>query len=111
RCEVLEDLPGQDAAASPSGLRDQEEQRLGVALQLERAAARDVAEQLDPVAEAERVGILAVGGAEVAGEAGDDVVQARARARAQERLRVALAVEVAGVGDPEAVARVVLEAR
>ena len=45
--EVLEDLPGQDAPAAAARLRDQEEQRLGVPLQLERAAARDVAEQLD----------------------------------------------------------------
>ena len=109
--EVLEDLPGQDAPAAAARLRDQEEQRLGVPLQLERAAARDVAEQLDAVAETERLGVLAVGGAEVAGEAGDDVVEAGVRECAQERLRVALAVEVARVRDPEAVARVVLEAR
>ena len=67
--EVLVDLPGQDALAAPARLGDQEEQRLRVALQLERAAARDVAEQLDAVAEAERLGVLAVGSAEVAGEA------------------------------------------
>ncbi len=64
-----------------------------------------------PVAEAERLRVLAVGGAEVAGEADDDVLEARLGERAEERLRVALAVEVAGVRDPEAVARVVLEAR
>ena len=109
--EVLEDLPRQDALAAAARLRDQEEQRLGVPLQLERAAARDVAEELDPVAEAERLRVLAVGGAEVAGEARDHVVEAGVGERAQERLRVALAVEVAGVRDPEAVARVVLEAR
>src|SRR5262249_35555565 len=33
--EVLEDLPGKNAAAAAAGLRDQEEQRLGVPLQLE----------------------------------------------------------------------------
>ena len=106
--EVLEDLPGQDAAAAAARLRDQEEQRLGVTLQLERAAARDVAEEFDPVAEAERLRVLAVGGPEVAGEARDDVIEAGVGERAQKRLRVALAVEVPGVRDPEAVALVVL---
>ena len=64
RREVLEDLPGQDALAAAAGLRDQQQQRLGVALQLERAAARDVAEQLDAVAEAELLHELAIGSRE-----------------------------------------------
>ncbi len=36
----------------PVGLRDQQQQRLGVALQLERAAVRRVRDQLDPVGDA-----------------------------------------------------------
>ena len=71
--EVLEHLPGEDAAAAAAGLGDQQQQRLGVALQLERAAARHVRDQLEPVAEPERLRPLAVGRAEVADEAGDDV--------------------------------------
>ena len=50
--EVLEDLPGEDAAAAAARLRDQQQKRLGVALQLERAPARRVRDQLEPVAEA-----------------------------------------------------------
>ena len=69
-------------------------------MQLERAAARDVAQQLDAVAETERFGVLAVGGAEVAREADNDVVEARLGERPEKRLRVALAVEMAGVGNP-----------
>ena len=63
--------------------------------------ARRVRDQLEPVAEAERLRPLAVGRAEVADEAGDDV-EPRVGERLQERPRVALAEERAGVGDPEA---------
>ena len=107
--EVLEHLPGEDALAAAAGLGDQEQQRLGVALQLERAAARHVRDQLEPVAERERLGPLAVGRAEVADEARDDVLEPGPGERPQERARVALAEEAAGVGDPEALAAVVLE--
>src|SRR4051794_19889342 len=110
RSEILEDLPRQDAFAAAARVRDQEKQRLRVALQLERATPRDVAEELDAVAEAKRLRVLAVGGANVSGEADEDVLEARLRERAEKRLRVALAVEVSRVGDAEPVTRVVLEA-
>ena len=79
------------------GLRDQEQQRLGVALQLERAAVRRVRDQLDPVGDAR--GPLAVARAEVADEPRHHAVDARERG--QERPRVALAEERPGVRDPE----------
>ena len=44
-------FPREHALAAAAGLGDQEQQRLGVALQLERAAARRVRDQLEPVAE------------------------------------------------------------
>ena len=71
--EVLEHLPGEDALAAPAGLGDQEQQRLGVALELERPPARRVRDQLQPVAEPQLLGPLAVGRAEVADEARVDV--------------------------------------
>ena len=96
-------FPERTPLAAAARLGDQQQQRLRVALQLERAAARHVGDQLEPVAEAERLGPLAVGRAEVADEAGDDAVE-RERERGQERPRVALAEERARVRDPEAVA-------
>ena len=71
--EVLEHLPGEDALAAAARLGDQEQQRLGVALQLERLRPRRERDQLEPVAEPEPFRPLAVGRAEVADEAGDDV--------------------------------------
>ena len=65
-------------------------------------APRRVRDQLEPVAEPLRLRPLAVGRAEVAEEARDDVVEARLLQRGQERPRVALAEERAGVRDPEA---------
>ena len=94
-------FPESTPLPAAAGLRDQQQQRLRVALELERAAARRVRDQLEPVAEAERLGPLAVGRAEVAEEARDDVVEAELQ-RGQERPRVALAEERAGVRDPEA---------
>jgi hypothetical protein len=76
RRQILEDLPGEDALAAAARLGDEQQERLGVALQLERAAARRIGDQLEPVAELERLDPLAVGGAEVAEEADDDVVEA-----------------------------------
>src|SRR5207302_4036982 len=64
----------------------------------------------NPVAEAERLGVLAVSGAKVAGEADDHVVETRLSQSLEERLRVALAVKVSRVSDPEPTALVVLEA-
>src|SRR5262249_2742051 len=89
---VPEDLPGQHTPAATARLRDQEEQHLGITLQLERAPAGDVAEQLETVAEAELLGILAIRSAEVAGETDDDIVEPGLGERAEERLRVALAL-------------------
>ena len=90
--EVLEDLPGRARRPRPRDLGDEQEERLGVALELERAAARDVRDELEPVAEPERLGPLAVGRAEVADEAGDRV-EVGLGERGQERPRVALAEE------------------
>ena len=71
--EVLEDLAGEHAAPAAARLGDQEQQRLRVALELERAAPGDVRDQLEPVAEPEALGPLGVGRAEVADEADDGV--------------------------------------
>ena len=57
--------------------------------------------ELEPVAEAEPFGPLAVGRPEVADEAGDDVEPGLGQ-RGEERPRVAPAEEAAGVRDPEA---------
>ena len=108
--EVLEDLPGEHPAPAAAGLGDQEQERLRVALELERAAPGDVGDQLQPVAELERLRPLGVGRAEVADETDDGVVEAGLRERGQERPRVALAEEAARVGDPQAVGRPVLDA-
>ena len=99
--EVLEHLAAEHALAAAARLRDQEQQHLRVALQLERAPARRVRDQLEPVAEAELLGPLAVGRAEVAEEARDDVVEPDCCKRGQERPRVALAEERARVRDAE----------
>ena len=79
--QVLEDLPREDAAAAAARLGDQQEQRLRVALQLERAPARDERVQLEAVAELEALRPLAVGAAEVADEARDHVEARTRRAR------------------------------
>src|SRR5581483_752916 len=106
--EVLEHLAGQHPLAPAARLRDQQQQRLRVALQRERRRARRVGDQLQPVAEAEALRPLAVGGAEVADEARDHV-EPRVVQRLQERARVALAEEAARVRDPEPARRPVLE--
>ena len=54
--EVLEDLAREHALAAPGRVGDQQQQRLRVALELERLAARRVREQPQPVAESERLG-------------------------------------------------------
>ncbi len=68
----------------PACLRDQEEERLRVALEGEHLRPGGVREELEPVAEAERRGVLAIGGAEVADEARDDVT-VRPGERVEER--------------------------
>ena len=108
RREVLEHLAREHALAAPGRVGDQQEQRLGVALELQRLAPRRVRKQAEPVAESEPLGPGAVGRAEVAEEARLDV-QAGLGERGQERARIALAEEAAGVRDPEALARPVLE--
>ena len=102
--DVLEHLARDDAGAASARVGRDQQQRLRVALQLERAPARHERDHLDAVAEPERVRELAVGRAEAADEARDDVLEPRLGERAQERLRVALAEERAGVRDPEALA-------
>ena len=97
-------FPREHALAPAARVGDQQEQRLRVALQLERPAARRVRDQLEPVAERARLRPLPVGGAEVAEEADDHVVEARLLERGQERPRVALAEERAGVREAEAIA-------
>src|SRR5439155_11289270 len=89
-------------------LGDQEQERFGVALELERARARRVRDELEPVAEVETLRPLPVGRAEVPDEARDDV-EARVGQGLQERPRVALPEEAAGVRDPQARRRPVLE--
>src|SRR5437763_13433202 len=85
RREVLVDLPGQDAAAAAARRRDQKEQSLGIPLQLERAPSRDVAEQLEAVAEAERLGVRAIRFPEVAREANYEVLETRSGEGLEER--------------------------
>ena len=97
--EVLEDLAGENALAAAARVGDQEQQRLGVALQLERGLAGRVGDQLELVPQPARVRPLAVGGAEVAQEASLDV-EAGFVECSQERARVALAEEAARVRDP-----------
>ena len=106
--EVLEHLPGEHALAAAACVGDQEQERLGVALELERRLARRVRDQLELVAEPTLLRPLPVGGAEVAEEARLDVEPGLGE-RGQERARVALAEEAARVRDPEAVARCVVE--
>src|SRR5205085_2606954 len=108
RGEILEHLAGEDAASPAAGLGDQQEQRVGAALEPERLAMRRERMQLEPIAEAERLGPLAVAGAEVADEARRHV-QAGGGERLQERPRAALAEEAAGVRDREPLAASVLE--
>ncbi len=67
--------------------------------------------QLEPLAEAEPLGPLAVARSEVAHEPHDRVGEVGARERGQERARVALAEHRAGVSDAEAAVRPVLEPR
>src|SRR5690606_28473298 len=107
--EVLEHLPGEDAPAAAARLRDQEEERLRVTLERERGGARRVRDQLEAVAEAERLRPLAVGGTEVAEEPRRHV-EARVGQRLQERPWVASSEEAAGMGDPEALGRMALQA-
>ena len=103
--EVLEDLPRQHALAAAVRLRDQEQQRLGVALQRERLAPRDVRD-------AARAGRRARAPPPTRGRRTRKSPTKRATtssspdsaSAAQERPRVALAEEAAGVRDPEAVA-------
>ena len=108
--DVLEDLAREDAFAAPSGLGNEQEQRLRVALQRERLGARRVRQQLEPVAEREVGGPRAVGLAEVAEEARDDVETGVGK-RLQERPRIAAAEEAPGVRDPEALGRRAARAR
>src|SRR5439155_24779049 len=110
RGEVLEDLAAEDSVPPTARFGDQQEERLGVALQLERAPAGCVRQELEPVAQVERLRPLPIGRTEVAEEAGDDV-EPGLRERAQERPRVAFAEEAARVRDSEALAAAVLEPR
>ncbi len=79
RRDVLEHLAREHPLATAARVGDQEQQRLGVALESERRRAGRVRDQLEPVAEAELGRPFAVGAAEVAEEAGD---ARRARSRA-----------------------------
>ena len=106
--DVLEDLAREDALAPAAGVGDEEEQRLGVALERERLGPRRVRQQLEPIAELETRRPLPVGVAEVAEEAGDDV-EAGVRERLEERARVAPPEEAPGVRDAEPLGRLPLE--
>ena len=107
--EVLEHLPRQDAAAAAAGLGDQQQQRVGVALEPQRLAARDVVDQLDAVGEAEALHELPVGRTEVAEEAHGHIFQPRLGERTEKRLRIALPEERARMRQPEAVGARVLD--
>ena len=99
--EVLEDLSREHAFAPSVRLGDQEQQRLGVPLQLERPPPGCERNQLQPVTKTERVRPLAVGSTEVADEASDQV-EVRAGQRGEKRPRVAAAEEAPGMGDAKA---------
>ena len=107
--EVLEHLAAQNALAAPTGLGDQEQQRLRVALELERASPRGVGDELEPVTEPELLRPLAIRRAEVTKEARLDVEPALAQ-RSEERPRIALAEKRSGVRDAETIGGRVLEA-
>ena len=107
--EVLEDLPGRNRPSAPTRLREEQEERLRVALQLERRTTRHVRDLLDALAEPELVRELAIRRAQAADEARDDIVFGF-RERRQKRTGIAVAEERAGVRDPELLPRVVLEA-
>ena len=109
--EVLEHLAGEHALAAAAGLRDQQQQRLGVALQLERAAVRRVRDQLEPVAEPDAPRPTRGRRRGSRRRSGRRRRRARTAQRGQERPRVALAEERAGVRDPEALARACTRAR
>ena len=79
---------------------EEQEERLRVALQLERRTTRHVRDLLDALAEPELVRELAIRRAQAADEARDDIVFGF-RERRQERTRIAVAEERAGVRDPE----------
>src|SRR6185503_9761694 len=96
--------------ATAARVRDEQEQRVGVALVAQRLAARQVVDQLEPVAEPERLRPLPVRRTEVADEARDRV-EIGVVERLQERSRVPLAEEASRVRDAEALARHVLEPR
>src|SRR5206468_289761 len=95
----------QDALAATGGLGNQQEEDVGVALELERTPPRHVRDQLETVAEIERRCEVAVGRPEVADEAGRDVVEPGAGKGAEERARITLAEEGSRVRDPEALGR------
>ena len=52
--DVLEHLPREDTPPTPARVGDEQEQRLGVALERERGRPRRVREELEPVSEPER---------------------------------------------------------
>src|SRR5439155_1891483 len=105
--EVLEDLPRQNRCPSLARLRQEQEQRLGVALVSERAPAGAERQQLEAVAELQRLGPLAIARRELADEAADHALEPRLLESCQERPGVPLAEEAARVGDPETVAGMV----
>src|SRR4029079_13120730 len=72
RGDVLEHLSRQDSPAAAAGLRDQQQQSLGVSLHPEPAPARHVRDQLEPVTEVQPFGPLPVGRPEAADEEGAD---------------------------------------
>src|SRR5437667_203374 len=93
-----------EPASAPSAaarLRDQQQEGLRIALELERPAAWEERVQLEPIAEPEALRPLAVRGPEVAEEASYSV-EAGFVQRGQERPRIALAEEAARVRDAKA---------
>ena len=92
--DVLEHLPREHALAAAARIRDEEEERLGVPLVAQGLAAGQVVDELEAVAELQRLGPLPVARPEVADEAGDGVEVGVAE-RLQERAGIPLAEEAA----------------
>src|SRR5205807_3120533 len=87
--KVLVDLAGGHVDSTVADVREQEEQGIGPALQLERAAMGNEWLELDPVAETEGAHPARVSGAKIPDEAGDHVV-IDLRQSCQEGPRIAL---------------------
>ena len=106
--EVLEDLPRQHALATAACVRDQEEQRLRVALKRERGRARRVGISSSRSPRPSRSAHSRSAERKSPRNRAIDV-ESGVGERLQKRLRVSLAEEASGMSDPEARRRCVAE--